>query len=214
MLAGMHARWLERATTNGHRTHCIEFCTPACLQACTPGGWRGLLQMAIVHTVLNFAHPHACRQALQGGQRGRPSYARRPHSWGLDCHRQRQSECGPDFLYLPFARVWSGKHGQHNSVQALFLFPNCRVGQDPIYGVYTVILAGKPPANQQKRLLLLGFEPESGGVQFEIRFCTLLLYGNTPYIAVNTPFKYVYTEIRNLDTAGGGWKIRRIYRTL
>jgi len=29
------------------------------------------------------------------------------------------------------------------------------------------------------------------------------IYGNTPYIAVYTPYKYIYTEIRNSDTAGG-----------
>jgi hypothetical protein len=40
------------------------------------------------------------------------------------------------------------------------------------------------------------------------------IYGNTLYIAVYTPYKYVHTEIRNSDTAGGGWKIRRIYRTV
>ena len=40
------------------------------------------------------------------------------------------------------------------------------------------------------------------------------IYGNTPYIAVYTPYKYVYKEIQNSDTAGGGWKLRRIYRTV
>jgi len=44
--------------------------------------------------------------------------------------------------------------------------------------------------------------------------CSNVQWGNTPYIAVYTPYKYVYTKIRNSDTAGGGWKIRRMYRTV
>jgi hypothetical protein len=40
------------------------------------------------------------------------------------------------------------------------------------------------------------------------------IYGNTPYIAVYTPYKYVHSEIRNSVLAGGGWKIWRIYRTV
>jgi len=30
-------------------------------------GWRGLLQMAIVHTVFSYAHPPACLQACTPG---------------------------------------------------------------------------------------------------------------------------------------------------
>jgi hypothetical protein len=47
----------------------------------------------------------------------------------------------------------------------------------------------KNDPKEQKGLFLLGFEPESG-VHNPVRFCTVLLYGNTAYIRRIIPIDF------------------------